>query len=132
MGSKSKSKSSNTSQATQGTMNNLAKGAVPNEQVAGWQQDLANSQMSNAAGLFGSLVEDGMSMFGGNPMMNFMGSMLGMPARTETPDALKDFFAKYMQEPEPPAPQPQTQGAYGGSPYAKHGYGPGQYRRGMR
>ena len=86
-------------------MNNLANGAVPNEQVAGWQQDLANSQMSDAAGLFGSMVQDGMSMFGQNPMMNIMGSMLGLSMQMETPDALSNFFERHLEQPEPePSP----------------------------
>jgi len=106
MGSKSRSKSSNTSQSTQNTMNNLAKGAVSNEKVAGMQQSLADSQMANVGGMFGAMIKDGMSMFGENPMMSLMGSMLGMPVQIQTPDAMQEFLAKYAPKQEP---QRQTQ-----------------------
>ena len=101
----SKSKSSNTSGQTQSTMSGLSRGRVSNDAVAGMQQDLQNSQMSDVAGGFGAMLQDAKSMFGQNPMMNLMGGMLGMPMQIETPDAMRDFINKYRQ----PEQSPQTQ-----------------------
>jgi len=99
MGGRSKSSSSNTSGQTQSTMNGLSRGGVSNGTVAGLQQDLKNSQMSDVVGGFGAMLQDAKSMFGQNPMMNLMGGMLGMPVQMETPDAMTDFINKY-REPE--------------------------------
>ena len=104
MGSRSKSRSSNTSGATSSTMGNLSKGKVSNEVVAGMQQDLLNKQMGAMLPIFAELVQNGQGMFGSNPMMNLMGSMFGQPMQVQTPDFLAEFIAKY----NPPAPeQPQ-------------------------
>ena len=97
----SKSKSSNTSGQTQSTMSGLSRGRVSNDAVAGMQQDLKNSQMSDVTSGFGAMLQDAKSMFGQNPMMNLMGGMLGMPIQMETPDAMTDFINKY-KEPEQP------------------------------
>ena len=104
MGSKSKSRSSNTSGATKSTMANLAKGKMSNEAVAGMQQDLANSQMGSILPIFAELVQNGQGMFGSNPMMNMLGGMFGMPVQMQTPDFLQDFIKKY-NPPEPQQPQ---------------------------
>ena len=104
MGSRSKSRSSNTSGATSSTMANLSKNRVSNEAVAGMQQDLANSQLGSMLPIFSEIVQNGQSMFGSNPMMNMLGGMLGMPVQMQTPDFLQDFIKKY-NPPEPQQPQ---------------------------
>lgn len=70
---------------------------VSNGEVAGMQQDLKNSQMSDVFGGFGAMLQDAKGMFGQNPMMNLMGGMLGMPIQMETPDVLTDFINKYRK-----------------------------------
>ena len=133
MGGRSKSSSSNTSGATQSTMNGLAKGAVSNEKVAGMQQGMADRQMGSMLPVFSEMVQSGQSMFGSNPMMKFMGGMMGLPIQIQTPDFLSEFINKY-NPPEPQQPeQPQQPQPYNvnddmrrrmgmGSPY-----GAGQY-----
>ena len=108
MGGKSKSSSSNTSGMTSSTMGNLAKGRVSNEKVAGMQQGMADRQMGSMLPVFSEMVQNGQSMFGSNPMMKFMGGMMGMPIQMQTPDFLSGFIDKYRpQEPQQPQqPQP--------------------------
>ena len=104
-----KSRSSSSTQSTQGGMTNGAH-KVSNEAVAGMQQDLKNSQMSDVTSGFGAMLQDAKGMFGQNPMMNLMGGMLGMPIQMETPDAMADFINKYRKpEQSPQAQQPQQQ-----------------------
>ena len=91
-----RSRSSSSTQSTQGGMTNGAH-KVSNGAVAGMQQDLKNSQMSDVVGGFGALLQDAKSMFGQNTMMNMMGGMLGMPIQLETPDAMTDFINKYKK-----------------------------------
>jgi len=133
MGGKSKSSSPNTSGATQSTMNGLAKGAVSNEKVAGMQQGMADRQMGSMLPVFSEMVQSGQSLFGSNPMMNFMGAMFGQPIQTQTPDFLSEFIQKY-NPPEPQQPQPQQPQPYNvnddmrrrmgmGSPYGAGQYG---------
>ena len=106
--SKSKSNSKATSQATTNTMNNLKKGAVSNEKVAGMQQDLANTQMQSVGGGLGAMIEDAMGMFGENPMMSLMGGMMGLPVQLKAPDALQEFIDKYRPQEDAAPQQPQV------------------------
>ena len=132
MGGRSRSSSSNTSGATKSTMANLAKGKVSNEVVAGMQQDLANKQMGSMLPIFADLVKNGQSLFGSNPMMNFMGAMFGQPIKLDTPDFLQGFIDKYNPPEQPVAPPAPQQQPYNinddmrarmgmGSPYGQYG-----------
>ena len=107
MGSKSKSKSSNTSQSTSNTMAGLAKGKVSNEEVMGLQGNLQANLLNTMLPGFGAMVKDGMQSFGNNPMSSFMGAMFGQPVQMQTPSFLEDFIAKYKPVEEEPTQQQQ-------------------------
>lgn len=91
-----RSRSSSRTQSTQGGMTNGVH-KVSNGEVAGMQQDLKNSQMSDVFGGFGAMLQDAKGMFGQHPIMNLMGGMLGMPIQMETPDVMTDFINKYRK-----------------------------------
>ena len=103
MGGKSKSRSSNTSGMTQSTMDNLAKGKVSNEAVAGMQQDLANSQWGALLPLFDGLSKLGMDMMGSNPMMD---RMFGQEQQQPQMPSMLDIFQQTQQPQQTQRPQP--------------------------
>jgi len=103
MGGKSKSRSSNTSGMTQSTMDNLAKGKVSNEAVAGMQQDLANSQWGTLLPLFDGLSKLGMDMMGSNPMMD---RMFGQEQQQPQMPSMLDIFQQTQQPQQTQRPQP--------------------------
>ena len=55
----SKSRSSNTSDQTQGTMNNLAKGRVSNESMMNMLGQLQGGQMGQMLPIFDALMQNG-------------------------------------------------------------------------
>lgn len=77
MGSKSKSSSSSTSGNVNGQMSGLDKYRVGNDQVAGMQQSLANSQLGTMVPLFGALNQMGTQQMASNPMGALMGQLFG-------------------------------------------------------
>lgn len=107
MGSKSKSRSSNTSQSTSNTMAGLAKNKVSNEEVMGLQGNLQANLLNTMLPGFGAMVKDGMQSFGSNPMANVMGAMFGQPMQMQTPDFLSAFIDKYKPVEEEPTQQQQ-------------------------
>lgn len=102
MGSKSKSKSSNTSGQTQSTMNNLAKGGVSNSSMMDMLGQLQNSQLGGLLPIFDALMQNGSSMMGGNPMMQMFGGQQQAPQQS-----LSEIFQ--AMQPKPPEPEPQQQ-----------------------
>jgi len=94
MGSKSKSRSSNTSGQTQGTMNNLAKGRVSNSSMMDMLSQLQDSQMGGILPIFDALMQNGNSMMGSNPMMQMFGGQQQAPQQS-----LTDVFQE--QQPQP-------------------------------
>jgi hypothetical protein len=77
MGSKSKSNSSSTSGNVSGQMGGLDKYRVSNDQVAGMQQDMANSQWGTMAPMFDALNQMGTQQMASNPMASLMGQLFG-------------------------------------------------------
>ena len=77
MGSKSKSSSSSTSGSVNNQMGGLDKYRVSNDQVAGMQQDMANSQWGTMAPMFDALNQMGTQQMASNPMAALMGQMFG-------------------------------------------------------
>ena len=77
MGSKSKSSSSSTSGNVNGQMGGLDKYRVSNDQMAGMQQDMANSQWGTMAPMFDALNQMGTQQMASNPMAALMGQMFG-------------------------------------------------------
>lgn len=132
MGSRSKSRSSNTSGQTQSTMNNLAKGRVSNSSMMDMLSQLQNSQLGGILPIFDALMQNGNSMMGSNPMMQMFGGQQQAPQQS-----LSDIFqAMQPKPPEPPqAPQfgPMGQSGIGAMPnmtpeqiaaiQRMHGYG---------
>ena len=105
MGSRSKSRSSNTSGQTQSTMNGLAKGGVSNEKVAGMQQDLANSQWGSITPMFDGLSKMGMAMMGDNPMAALMAKMFGQEQQQPQMPSMADIFQQTQQPQQTQHPQ---------------------------
>ena len=77
MGSKSKSSSSSTSGNVNGQMGGLDKYRVSNDQMAGMQQDMANSQWGTMAPMFDALNQMGTQQMANNPMAALMGQLFG-------------------------------------------------------
>lgn len=111
MGSKKKSRSSNTSQSTSNTMAGLAKNKVSNEEMMGLQGNLQANLLNTMLPGFGAMVKDGMQSFGSNPMANVMGAMFGQPMQMQTPDFLSAFIDKYKPVEEEEPTQQQQFGA---------------------
>ena len=99
MGSKSKSRSSNTSGQTQSTMNNLAKGRVSNSSMMDLLSQLQNSQMGGILPIFDALMQNGTNMMGSNPMMQMFGGQQQAPQMS-----LSEIF-QAMQPQQPQQPQ---------------------------
>lgn len=97
MGSRSKSRSSNTSGQTQNTMNQLAQGRTDNSVLMGQQAQMRNDMLSQVAPMFDAMVQNGMSVFNSNP--NYDGQM-------SAPMSLMDIFS--AMQPQEPAPQQQA------------------------
>ena len=96
MGSKSKSSSSSTTGNVSGQMGGLDKYRVSNDQMAGMQQDMANSQWEKMAPMLDALKQMGTQQMASNPMAVLMGQMFGQ----EQPP----------QEQQQPQPQGMPQG----------------------
>lgn len=109
MGSKSKSRSSNTSGQTQSTMNNLAKGRVSNSSMMDMLGQLQNSQMGGMLPIFDALMQNGNNMMGSNPMMQMFGGQQQAPQQS-----LSEIF-QAMQPQQPQQPQAPQFGAMGQS-----------------
>ena len=103
MGSRSKSRSSNTSGQTQSTMNNLAKGRVSNSSMMDILSELQNSQAGGILPIFDALIQNGNSMMGSNPMMPMFGGQ--QPQAPQEPLSLSDIF-QAMQPQQPPQQPP--------------------------
>ena len=101
MGSRSKSRSSNTSGMTQNTMNGLAKGGVSNEKVAGMQQDLANSQWGTITPMFDGLSKMGIAMMGDNPMAALMANLFGQEQQQPQMPSMAEIFQQTQQQQQP-------------------------------
>ena len=132
MGSKSKSKSSNTSGQTQNTMSSLAKGGVSNSSMMDMLGQLQNSQLGGILPIFDALMKNGNSTMGSNPMMQMFGGQQQAPQQS-----LSDIFQAMQPKPpeQPQAPQlgPMGQSGIGAMPnmtpeqiaaiQRMHGYG---------
>ncbi len=115
MGSRSKSRSSNTSGQTQSTMNNLAKGRVSNSSMMDMLGQLQGSQMGQMLPIFDALMKNGNSMMGSNPMMKMFGGQQQAPQQS-----LSDIF-QAMQPQQPEQPQSPQQPQFG--PMGQSGIG---------
>ena len=107
MGSRSKSRSSNTSGQTQSTMNNLSKGRVSNSSMMDLLSQLQNSQLGGILPVFDALMQNGNNMMGSNPMMQMFNGQQQAPQQS-----LSEIF-QAMQPQEPQQQQPQVP-QYGG------------------
>lgn len=92
----SRSKSSNTSGQTQGTMNQLARGRTDNSLLMGQQAQMRNDMLSQVAPMFDAMVQNGMSVFNSNPMGG--GAPMPMMSITDIMNAL-----------QPPTPEVEEQ-----------------------
>ena len=99
MGSKSKSRSSNTSGQTQNTMNRLAGGKVSNSSMMDMLSQLQGGQMGQMLPIFDALMQNGTNMMGSNPMMQMFGGQQQAPQMS-----LSEIF-QAMQPQQPQQPQ---------------------------
>lgn len=77
MGSKSKSSSSSTSGNVNNQMSGLGKYRVSNDQVAGMQQDMADSQWEALIPIFNAANKAATQQMASNPMSQLMGQLFG-------------------------------------------------------
>ena len=99
MGSKSKSSSSSTSGNVNGQMGGLDKYRVSNDQMAGMQQDMANSQWGTMAPMFDALNQMGTQQMASNPMAALMGQLFGQE-QTQQPQQTPTLTEAAPQQPQ--------------------------------
>ena len=109
MGSRSKSRSSNTSGQTQNTMNQLAGGKVSNSSMMDMLSQLQGSQMQQIMPAFSAMLQMGQQQMGNNPgLQNFL-DFTGQTSNQEQA-TLQDIIAS-MQPQQPEVPQQPMPGA---------------------
>ena len=109
MGSRSKSRSSNTSGQTQNTMNQLAGGKVSNSSMMDMLSQLQGSQMQQIMPAFSAMLQMGQQQMGNNPgLQNFL-DFTGQTSNQEQA-TLQDIVAS-MQPQQPEVPQQPMPGA---------------------
>jgi hypothetical protein len=97
MGGRSKSKGSTTTDV-RGQMAGLDKYRVGNDEVAGMQQDMSNSQWGIIAPMFDAINQMGMGAMASNPMSALMGRLFGQ----EQPQQAPTLTEAAPQQPQQP------------------------------